>query len=90
MLPPPQHCRACCVVQQHFPLILPPPAAPRCCNLLLVPAANLCVGVCVSVLQGLMVYDQHKYRQRYQEQVSQPLDPRTEISRRYRNRVPAI
>jgi hypothetical protein len=42
------------------------------------------------LLQGLMAYDQYKHRHRYQQEVSQPLDPRTEISRRYRNRVPAI
>ncbi|KAF6254478.1 hypothetical protein COO60DRAFT_1540857 [Scenedesmus sp. NREL 46B-D3] len=54
------------------------------------PLARRRSGYRSSLRKGLMVYDQHKYRQRYQEQVSQPLDPRTEISRRYRNRVPAI
>ncbi|KAF8066285.1 hypothetical protein HT031_002608 [Scenedesmus sp. PABB004] len=43
-----------------------------------------------SMRKGLLAYDQYKHRQRYQEQVTAPLDPRTELSRRYRNRVPAI
>jgi hypothetical protein len=50
---------------------------------------HLCVWLLL-LLQGLMAYDQYKHRHRYQQEVSQPLDPRTEISRRYRNRVPAI
>jgi hypothetical protein len=37
-----------------------------------------------------MAYDQYKHRQRYQESVTSPLDPRSELSRRYRNRVPAV
>jgi hypothetical protein len=37
-----------------------------------------------------MAYDQYKHRQRYQQELASPLDPRTELSRRYRNRVPPV
>jgi hypothetical protein len=38
-----------------------------------------------------MVYDQYKHRQTYQEALRSPLDPRSELGRRYRNRVlPAV
>jgi hypothetical protein len=45
---------------------------------------------CAVLLQGLMAYDQYKHRQRYQEAVTQPLDPGSEVARRYRSRMPAI
>jgi hypothetical protein len=41
-------------------------------------------------VQGLMAYDQYKHRQRYQDALTQPLDPGSELARRYRSRMPAI
>lgn len=57
-----------------------------CCTLL------CCYVLCCAVLalQGLMAYDQYKHRARYQEAVTQPLDPGSEVARRYRSRMPAI
>eukprot|EP00775_Hariotina_reticulata_P001899 gene1899-2233_t len=43
-----------------------------------------------SMRKGLLAYDQYKHRQRYQQELAAPLDPRTELSRRYRNRVPPV